>query len=696
MSAIKRALRTLRTVQRSRKAVIAVVSGMLALVALGVSAHVVISAVEQRVVEREALTVAEIVATQALAAQEAYGGAHREARERAGEGAASDLLPPIEFIGLVAERSHALGGRDYSYRWLGVQPDDAAPLDDTESAPAAFWQIDDSSDGRTLRYVLPVALATACYGCEEIVNAIHAPGAADLPERMALEIRVPLDNAAAFAAVQSRSAESLIVVVGAIGLIVVSVLAMKSARNQRRLARRYEQLANIDSLTGLCNRLAAERRMARAIKTCIETGVGMGAMFVDIDHFKNINDSLGHAVGDAVIREAAERMAGALRDQDLIARYSGDEFLILAPGTTDAADLAVVAHKLLKAVHPPIEAGGDEIFVTVSIGIAHYPTDGPDVETLLKHADLAMYRAKEMGRNGFQFFAREMNAAATERLHMTSSLWQGLRRNEFVVHYQPQTMVSDPGRILGLEALVRWNHPTRGMLAPGRFISHAESNGAVEPLGEWVLREALTQARRWRDDSLFEGTIAVNLSMRQLYNPALASAVTKILAETGITPDKLEFEITESMVSTNPDAAVRTLADLRRVGVSVALDDFGTGQSSLAHLLSFPINTLKIDRTFTADVPDRDEACAIVRAIIALAKSLRIRVVAEGVETDAQRRFLQVEGCDEVQGYLTGKPMTREEVSDVLARGKTGARASAPVRDDFDWAIYPSPGPAAD
>jgi diguanylate cyclase (GGDEF)-like protein len=468
----------------------------------------------------------------------------------------------------------------------------------------------------------------------------------------------------------------LMITLGVLGFTLVTFLSMRSALRSQGLARRYEQLAKIDALTGLANRLEIEGLMGRRIAEAHASGRGLGVMFIDIDDFKDINDSLGHAAGDEVLKAVAERMSSVLRGGDAIARYSGDEFVVLVSDVSDPGALAHVATKLLEAASPVVRVLDNDIFVTLSIGIAHHPADGADAATLLRNADSAMYRAKEKGRNGFQYFAAEMNAAALEKLQMSSNLWRAIKRQEFVVHYQPKEDARHPGVIVGFEALVRWNHPDHGLLAPGRFIPHAEYSGAIEPLGEWVLSAALAQLRAWGPG--FEGNIAVNLSMRQLYNPTLPAAVRRELARHAIDPARLELEVTESMVSANPEVAARTLTELNRTGVSIALDDFGTGQSSLAYLMRFPIRTLKIDRSFTADVPASADACAIVRAIVALARSLRMRVVAEGVETPEQMAFLQREGCDEIQGFLLGAPMPPHVAGQLLERGS--ARRVVPRR----------------
>jgi diguanylate cyclase (GGDEF)-like protein len=645
------------------------------------TAYRYITTTEQRLVEREAIKVAEVIAQHALATRVVYSSAF-----------AQETLRPLpsadDFLNRVGEKSRHLGTESYVYRWLPPR-DSKTHLDafqrwawvqlerQAHSPPEvqprweAVWRLGTWEDRRLLRYVRPVPFsASRCADCRMLLSApgaevANAPAENTLGLQGALEILVPIEQVEVFAAVRSRRTQSMVIGLGAVGFMLVSMLAMLAARQQRGLARRYEQLAKVDVLTGLPNRLEIENRMRERLALAQRLDEGLGVMFIDVDDFKNINDSLGHAAGDQILQVLAERMSAVLRDGDLIARYSGDEFVVLLSNISDAAPLASIATKLLDAVAPVVRVMDTDIFVTLSIGVAHFPSDGADAPTLLKHADAAMYRAKDKGRNGFQFFAAEMNAAAFEKLHMSSHLWHALQRNEFLVYYQPKADARN-GDVAGFEALVRWNHPEQGILLPGRFIPHAEYSGAIEPLGELVLGAALAQLRAW--GPLFTGTMAVNLSMRQLYNPELPAMVRRSLARCGVAPERLELEITESMVSLNPEIAVRTLTELGKLGVSIALDDFGTGQSSLSYLLRFPIRTLKIDRSLTVDVPESANACAIARAIIALARSLNMRVVAEGIEQPGQQGFFQREGCDELQGYLLGAPLPAAEATDLLEK----------------------------
>ena len=604
---------------KPRRAGIAKVAAF-ALVGCGMlwSANEVIEASGRRLVEREAVKVAEVVARQAAAL-----GAIQQ-------GAAASL--------------------DDGYSWRVIQRGGVEPLDELQRQAFAslgtrecLWAFTSVEGRRVLRYIRPV-------------------GSAGSSPQAIVEVLVPVEQATAFAAVQSRVTQSLVLALGLVGFALVTLLAVRSARAHRSLAQRYETLAKVDALTDLPNRLALEQHMREVLAEARREGRGLGVMFVDLDNFKNVNDSLGHRAGDHVLRTVAKRLAEALRHSDLVARYSGDEFVVLVGDAENARHLGTVAAKLIEAVAPVMSVHSTDIFVTLSIGIAMFPLDGADAPTLLKHADSAMYRAKEKGRHGYEFFAAEMNQSAVERLQMSSSLRHALSRQEFLVHYQPKAEARGQ-RIVGFEALVRWQHPQKGLLSPAKFIPHAESSGAIEPLGEWVLDAALAQLGEWRSRCGFEGTMAVNLSMRQLYNADLPQAIAAALARHGIPAAMLELEVTESMVSTNPEMAARTLHEIAALGVSIALDDFGTGQSSLSCLLRFPIRTLKVDRTFTSDVLESEDARAIVRAIIALAHGLRLRLVAEGVESEDHRRFFQQEGCDEIQGYLIAWPMPADEAA---------------------------------
>jgi diguanylate cyclase (GGDEF)-like protein len=376
-------------------------------------------------------------------------------------------------------------------------------------------------------------------------------------------------------------------------------------------------------------------------------------MFVDLDRFKTIHDSLGHAVGDALLKEVAARLVRQLREGDTICRIGGDEFVIVLPEVKRSSDVAQVAQKVIEQLSQPVIVEERELLVTCSIGIAVYPDDGRDAATLIRNADAAMYHAKELGRASYQFFTEQMNQAASRRLRLENDLRRALGRDELRLHYQPIVEIAS-GRVVAHEALARWQHPERGLVLPAEFIQLAEETGIILKIGEWVL----SQACRW---STFIGTdqglqIAVNLSARQFNDPHLPRMVARALSATGLPPGLLELEITESTAMQQTDVTLSTLQRLKALGVSIAIDDFGTGYSSLAYLRRFPVDKVKIDRSFVSEVPQNHDQGAIISAIVALAHALQLRVVAEGVETQAQRDFLASCGCDFIQGDLVGPP----------------------------------------
>ncbi|MFL6567284.1 MAG: putative bifunctional diguanylate cyclase/phosphodiesterase, partial [Burkholderiales bacterium] len=376
-------------------------------------------------------------------------------------------------------------------------------------------------------------------------------------------------------------------------------------------------------------------------------------MFIDLDRFKPINDSLGHAVGDSLLKEVAARLVKQLRIGDTICRIGGDEFVVVLPEVRRASDAAQVAQKVIEQVSQPVMIDERELAVSCSVGIAIFPDDGRDAETLIRNADAAMYHAKELGRTNYQFFTEQMNQAASRRLALETDLRRALGRDELRVHYQ-RIVDAHTGKVTGHEALVRWQHPERGLVPPSEFIQIAEESGLILKIGEWVLREAC----RW---ATFIGAerglqVSVNLSPRQFNDPKLAQMVAQALKETGLPPRLLELEITETLAMQHTDSTLGTLKRLKKLGVSIAIDDFGTGYSSLAYLRRFPVDKVKIDRVFVADAPEDREQGAIVSAIVALAHALDIEVIGEGVETEAQKEFLRRCGCDYLQGFLVGRP----------------------------------------
>jgi diguanylate cyclase (GGDEF)-like protein len=425
---------------------------------------------------------------------------------------------------------------------------------------------------------------------------------------------------------------------------------------------------------------------AEAVNDAVKAGHRYGhlfaVMFMDLDRFKNINDTLGHAAGDVLLIETAKRLKECVRRSDVIARIGGDEFVILLREVSDQSQVARIAQKILTAVVKPLAIHGHECRITGSIGISMFPTDALDEETLIKNADAAMYVVKEEGRNGFRFHFRDITSQSIERLTLEASLRGALERDELLLHYQPKQDLGDGG-ITGVEALLRWQHPDLGLLPPSRFIALAEESGLIVPIGKWVIETACAQNVAWQRQGLSALRIAVNLSPRQFADPALLSDIEAALKKSGMAPELLELEITESMVMQNVERAMRVLKAIKGLGVMLAIDDFGTGYSSMSLLKKFPIDVLKIDRSFVREITSNSEDKAIADAIIALGRALNLTIVAEGVETPEQENFLRAHHCDQVQGYLISKPVPADEFAafmadHILAELKTQVAKAAP------------------
>jgi len=429
---------------------------------------------------------------------------------------------------------------------------------------------------------------------------------------------------------------------------------------RKRVETRAHHLATHDDLTDLPNRAMFSQTLNEAIKVARRYHRKFSVMFVDLDRFKLINDTLGHAAGDILLKGVATLFRQCLRDSDVMARFGGDEFVILLHEVSDIAQVGVVARKLLSAAVTPIMIQGRECRVTASIGVAIFPDHGSDEQSLTKNADAAMYLAKEEGRSSFRFFAKEIKTQSIERLMLETSLRRALERDEFLLHYQAKQDVKS-GDISGVEALLRWQHPDLGMVPPLQFISIAEDAGLIVPIGKWVLDTACAQNVAWQQQGLPPMRMAVNLSPRQFTDPNLLEDIRGALAKSGMAPQLLELEITESTVMQNPDEAKRVLAAIKRLGVHLAIDDFGTGYSSMSLIKQFPIDTIKVDRSFVRDLPIDANDRAITKTVIALGKALDLTIVAEGVETAAQERFLREQSCDEIQGFLFAKPLSGGE-----------------------------------
>ncbi|MGB5080931.1 MAG: EAL domain-containing protein [Burkholderiales bacterium] len=447
---------------------------------------------------------------------------------------------------------------------------------------------------------------------------------------------------------------------------------------RRQAEERIRRLANYDELTGLANRNMFSQRLGHAIAQARRDDKPLAILFLDLDRFKNINDTLGHAAGDSVLREVAKRLGECLRESDTVGRLGGDEFVVLLEAIPQPMHSAVVAQKLLAAVARPFTFEGQEFHLTASIGISAYPADSSDMEILLRNADIAMYRAKEQGKNNYQFYSARMNVHTLERMALESGLRHALDRDEFVLHYQPKVDVGSR-RITSAEALLRWRHPTRGLVPPMQFIPLAEETGLIVAIGEWVLRTACAQNKSWRAQGLPPLRIAVNLSARQFSHENLLEDVERVLNETGLDPAALELEITESMVMHDPERAAMLLGKLKTMGVGISIDDFGTGYSSLSYLKRFPIDSLKIDRSFVKDLPLDVEDAAITQAIIVMAHSLGLKVIAEGVETADQAGYLRTHGCDEAQGYYFGRPVPADEFTRLLLKAAGSREGRLPA-----------------
>lgn len=436
--------------------------------------------------------------------------------------------------------------------------------------------------------------------------------------------------------------------------------------------RTIHYMAHHDALTGLPNRRLMQDRLNQAILQARRQQKHVALMFLDLDRFKLVNDTLGHETGDYVLRDIAKRLSRVVREGDTVSREGGDEFIIVLPDLDKPESAQHVADKILNELAQPIEVSGHELTVTASIGISHYPNDATDIQHLLKHADSAMYQAKDAGRNTARFFTSDLNFLLSKRLEVESRLRRGIERNEFFLRYQPKIDVMS-GHIVGVEALLRWNDPQNGEIYPKDFISVAEELGLIVPLGEWVFRTACQQIRAWDNEGHKEIGIAVNLSPRQFVSRKLLPSMKSALLESGINPNRIDLEITETVAMRNLEQSIEILSELRRIGCTISIDDFGVGYSSLGQLKRLPAQTLKIDRTFITQIPEDANSCSITEAIIAMGKRLQLLVIAEGVETQAQLDFLRANGCDSYQGFLYAKPLTVGEMSTLLKTQREAA-----------------------
>jgi diguanylate cyclase (GGDEF)-like protein/PAS domain S-box-containing protein len=443
------------------------------------------------------------------------------------------------------------------------------------------------------------------------------------------------------------------------GLLSVIEGTVIDISERKRAEEQVKHLAFHDPLTNLPNRLLFNDRLTLAVAQAHRHNQRLAVLFLDLDRFKTINDSLGHSVGDELLRQVAERIQEHVREGDTVARLGGDEFTLLVPGISAEEDAAKIARKICEAVHDPFWIDGRELFVTTSVGVSVYPSDGHDTETLVRNADSAMYRAKEQGRDNYQLYTPAMNAKAVERLSLESRLRQAIANDELELHFQPFIDLRT-AELLGAEALVRWRHPELGLIPPMDFIPLAELSGLIVPIGEWVLRTACAEARKWHKKGFPHLTVSVNLSSRQFQQSDLVSQVSQALDESGLEADKLDLEITESNAMQNAEHSINTLWGLKRQGVRISMDDFGTGYSSLNYLKRFPIDRIKLDQSFVRDLPSDKDDAAIAMAVIAMGRSLELVVIAEGVETEEQLAFLKGQNCDQLQGFLLSRPLAAD------------------------------------
>jgi diguanylate cyclase (GGDEF)-like protein len=463
---------------------------------------------------------------------------------------------------------------------------------------------------------------------------------------------------AIYCSVHRRPAESELEIVGKAGRLAAIAI------EQRQLTNRLAHQAQHDALTGLPNRVLFKEELHQALLRARKHGWHVAVLFIDLDRFKQINDTLGHPVGDALLQQVAQRLGGCIRKTDVLARMGGDEFTILLTELADSQYSAKVAQKLLDSLKAPIQVDGFELFVTASIGISTYPRDGTDAATLERNADSAMYRAKNGGRDNFQLFVPEISEAAFESLEMENALRKAVENRELQFRYQPQTDLD--GRLTGLEALMVWNHPKLGVIPPSQFIPLAEESGLIITLGSWALHEACRQRAEWQRSWPLPVKVAVNVSVTQFTRPGYVDDVARVLHETGLDPALLELELTETVVMRDIKESARQMQLLRKLGVGLAIDDFGTGYSSLSYLRKLPIHTLKVDRSFLREVDTDPNAVPLLGAIVALAHSLQLCVVAEGVETERQLEALRAVNCDQLQGYLIGEPLAVKATGNLL------------------------------
>lgn len=454
-------------------------------------------------------------------------------------------------------------------------------------------------------------------------------------------------------------------ITGSDGNVIQVVHVSRDVTERKKSEREIEKLAYFDPLTSLPNRLLFLDRLRQAIIQAARDGLMTGVLFLDLDRFKGVNDTLGHSIGDKLLMEAAGRLRGCIRKADTVARMGGDEFVVVLSSIAHEDDINAIAGKILQVMAEPVLLDGNEVYCTASIGIAISPRDGKEIDILLRNADTAMYQAKDKGRNTYQFFSQEMNIRVMERLTLETRLRHALERDELFLNYQPQICL-ETGAVTGVEALLRWRTSQNELIPPARFILLAEETGLIIPIGEWVLRTACRQFKRWQAAGLPSFRVAVNISARQIRQPDFVDCVANILMETRFDPHYLDIELTESSIMENPNESREVLMRLKGLGVGLSIDDFGTGYSSLSYLNNFPLDRIKIDRSFVKEITSHLDNAAIATAIIAMSHSLGLRVIAEGVETETQLEMLRAKSCHEVQGFLLGHPLAADDIPHFL------------------------------
>lgn len=440
----------------------------------------------------------------------------------------------------------------------------------------------------------------------------------------------------------------------------ISICVIQDISDRKTAEEKITYLAYHDTLTGLPNRFMFTEKLKQFVRSHRQIAV----LFIDLDQFKMINDTRGHTIGDQLLQQVAKRLVNCVRKEDIVARIGGDEFTVILL-TKTKTEIAQVAEKIVTEVRTPFYIGDSEFYIRASIGISLYPTDGENIETLIKSSDIAMYRSKELGGNTYEFFTSFMNRTLEERVNLEQLLQTALANDEFVLYYQPQIDLRT-GNIIGAEALIRWVHPHRGLIPPDQFIPIAEETGLIVPIGDWALRTACIQAKKWNREYHHPVHLAVNLSVKQFIADNIVANVDRIIRETGLNPNLLELELTESIFLQNNESMVATMNQFRELGVQISIDDFGTGYSSLAYLKNFPIDSLKIDRSFIKNLPEDKKNTAIISAVIALARNLGIKSIAEGIETREQLNFVEMEGCDLAQGYYFSRPLPEDQMNDLL------------------------------